>query len=107
LRYRAIWMGLPALMICGGLVLAETDRAPGLITKALIFGGNISFALYLSHPFSMNLAALLFKKAHLNQPWLFILFGSTAAIAAAALFYLLVEKPVTKFLNSRLNRYLA
>lgn len=104
LNYRALWLGIPALMMCAGLVLIEKPGPAGPVVNALVFGGNISFALYLSHPFAINITGLVFKKAGLDQPWLFIAVAMIAALCGAAAFYVVVEKPVTRLLTRFLPR---
>lgn len=103
LDYRALWLGLPALMICAGLVMIERPGPGNPVVRALVFGGNISFALYLSHPFAINIVGLVFKKTGWDQPTLFIAAAMVAALCGAAVFYLLVEKPVTAILNGCLR----
>jgi len=104
LNTRALWLGIPALMACAGLVMIETPGTANSIIRALVFGGNISFALYLSHPFAINVSALLVKKAGITQPWLFMSLAMVAALCAAAIFYLVIEKPVTRFLNGLIRK---
>jgi exopolysaccharide production protein ExoZ len=104
LDYRAAWLGLPALMMCAGLVMIERPGAGNPVIRALVFGGNISFALYLSHPFAINIVGLAFKKTGLDTPALFIATAMIAALCGAAAFYLLVEKPVTTILNGYLRK---
>ena len=104
LKFRAIWMGIPALTICASLVLIETKSTPGPIMRALIFGGNISFAIYLSHPFTMNATAVLFDKMGLHSPIAFFAVGTCVILFGAAAVYLLCEKPLTLWLTRQLNK---
>ena len=103
LQFRAIWMGLPASLICGGLVLIQRVATPRHLTNIGVFGGNISFALYLSHPFSMNATALIFDKLGWNDPIIFMYVAAATSLMTAAIIYLFFEKPVTEVLNLRLN----
>lgn len=96
---RALWLGIPALMICAGLVMIEKPGTAHPVIHALVFGGNISFALYLSHPFAINVTGLLFKKAGIDNPWVFMTAAMIAALCGAAAFYMIAEKPATKILN--------
>jgi exopolysaccharide production protein ExoZ len=104
LDYRALWLGLPALMMCAGLVMIEQPGPGNPVVRALVFGGNISFALYLSHPFAINIVGLAFKKAGWDQPALFIATAMIAALCGAAAFYSVVEKPITALLTGYLRR---
>lgn len=102
LDMRALWMGLPALLICAGLVLSEKPGPGNWLARLFVFGGNISFAIYLSHPFSMNATAMVFDKLHLHDPYLYLALCLPAILVAAALVYLLLEKPLTALLNRQL-----
>jgi len=104
LSWRAIWLGLPALMIAAGLVLIERPGREGPLVRMLVFGGNLSFALYLSHPFAINVMGLIFARSGLTSIPLFIIAAMIAAIIGAGLFYLWVEKPLTRSLNALLPR---
>lgn len=96
---RSLWLGIPALMICAGLVMIEKPGTANPVIRALVFGGNISFALYLSHPFAINITGLIFKKTDIDAPWIFMSVAMVVALCGASAFYLIFEKPVTKILN--------
>jgi len=104
LQFRVLWMGIPALAICAALVLIEANKPAGPVMRALIFGGNISFAIYLSHPFTMNATAIMFNKFGLHSPTAFFIVGSLVIFAGAAAVYLFFEKPVTGVLGRLVNR---
>lgn len=105
LSWRAIWLGLPALMIATGLVLIEKPGQEGPLVRTLVFGGNLSFALYLSHPFSINIMGLLFARTGITSIPFFIVAAMIASVIGAGLFYLFIEKPLTGWLNKSLRSY--
>lgn len=105
---RALWMGGPALLICGGVVLAA-DRSgePGRARRGLILLGDASYSIYLSHPFALNGVAVIW--GHLGapaNPWLYVWTALCISIMAGVAVHLLVEKPLTAYLNRRLGSHL-
>jgi peptidoglycan/LPS O-acetylase OafA/YrhL len=100
---RVLWMGLPALAICAGAVLLVQPVRYAGFKQALVFLGDASYALYLSHPFALNLVALLWSKAGLQQPYLYVALSCAVSLALGAVVHVLVEKPVTRYFSSRLS----
>ncbi len=106
-NFRCLWMGLPALAICASVVLARAQqRPPGPIKRQLVLWGDASYAIYLSHPFALNLVALLYARAGLHNPWLYVAVACLFSLLVGVLVHLWLEKPLTAYLNRRLNRYL-
>jgi len=101
--WRPLWMGLPAFVACAGPALLDEklDSALKPLMRALVFGGNASFALYLSHPFSINLVALVAPRIGIHSPWLYIVVAGGFAMIVAAFVYLLLERPMTGWLHRR------
>lgn len=70
--------------------------------KFLVFLGDISYSLYLSHPF----VDVIFKKIKLHDDLLrlpYFLLKIFMVIALAAFFYYFVEKKITQYLKVKLN----
>ena len=67
-----------------------------------MLGGDASYALYLSHPFSINVVILAWQRLHLSSPWLFMAATIVAAVAVAIAVHLLVERPLLRRLNAGL-----
>ena len=97
---RVIHVGLPALMLCASLALAPEPAAPGPIRRALVRGGDSSYTLYLSHTFTLNAAAILWHRSGGGMPEVSMVLAIVAAIAAAAIVYRWVERPMTDALHS-------
>jgi peptidoglycan/LPS O-acetylase OafA/YrhL len=97
---RWMWGGLPAFLLCAALMLGPAiGGVPG---KALAQGGDASYALYLSHPFVLNLVALLWVRlAAPASGWAYLAAGMTACIAAALAVHALVERPILSVLRRR------
>ena len=100
---RFIVAGIPASLIVAAAVfgLRETPRG---IAKALVLGGDASYALYLSHPFSINVVVLAWAKLHLGSPWLFIATAVVCAIAGAVVLHFAIERPLLGWLNARFTQ---
>ena len=96
---RVFNMGVPALLICAALILLPEPERIGWSGRALRAGGDASYALYLSHTFTINAVVLLWRKVGLGAPWLGVAVGMVTAIAAAVLFYRVVERPMTNALQ--------
>jgi exopolysaccharide production protein ExoZ len=99
LLWRPVWAGLPALAMCAGLALTQKDGRPGPVGRALGLGGDASYALYLSHPFAITPLAIGWRKLDLGLPWVFIATGIALAVAASIVTYLIVERPIMRWLG--------
>lgn len=101
--YRFLWMGLPALLLCSGFVLSDVkdNNSSNGIRDFLSFMGDASYSLYLSHPFSLNLIALLWVKCKFGTPWLYVGISCFFSLLCAVFVYLWIEKPLVGF-SSRL-----
>ncbi len=105
--YRPLWMGLPALAICSGFALVDEAPEPGPVKRALVFGGDVSFVLYLSHPFALTLVSMLWKKAHLTHAWGYVVVANLFSVVVACVLHVLIEKPATTSINRFVSRRLA
>lgn len=104
---RAFWMGIPALLICGGVVLAPDGAAePGWLRRQLVLLGDASYSIYLSHPFALNAVALAWRKIAAPNPWLYVWVAIAISIVVGVAVHLLLEKPMTAYLNRRLKKHL-
>jgi peptidoglycan/LPS O-acetylase OafA/YrhL len=92
--------GLPALILFMLLWRLPADRIHRNF-YGLVILGDASYALYLSHPFTLTIMKLAMKSLHvaeLGMPVLTIIYctaAMAAAVGAAILFYVLLERPVT------------
>lgn len=95
---RPLWMGLPALAICAAAVFTREKSKTNQISKLMVFGGDISYALYLSHPFALNLLFLVYVQLGLRDVWIYVWSACAFSLMVAVLFHWWVEKPVTQYL---------
>lgn len=98
---RAIRNGVPSVMWVAAVVLGPWRLTAEPANSALNFGGDASYALYLCHPFALNVVSLFWTKLHLGSPWAFVAASCVASMAAAAAVHLGVEKPLARLLRSR------
>ena len=97
---RPLWMGIPAVLFCAAAVFVREPATPGPLLRVLIFGGDASFAIYLSHPFTLTAVAALWRHTGISQPTVYIVVAAIASIGAAAVLHVALERPVMKRLNA-------
>ena len=94
--FRLIWGGLPAAMIAAGVLLLRDRPAPSPIKRALMAGGDASYALYLSHPFVLSALALVCARAALTDAALYIGVAFVACVGFSLVFHRRCEKPLLR-----------
>lgn len=99
---RFITGGIPAILIASGVVLGPHAPLKRPFTW-LALGGDASYALYLTHPFTIKALAVVGAKLALPPVAVFAL-GVIACIAVSIVVHLVFEKPVGNFLQRRLDR---
>lgn len=101
---RALWMGLPALCLVAAGALVDAPAAAGRWMKAGVLGGDASYALYLSHPFTLALCAWGFRSLGWPLGWGPLLLACAACLVVAVAFHLWFEKPLVGRLNRLFSR---
>ncbi len=92
---RWLWAGVPSLLIAAGVVLGPEPRDFPL-RRWLVLGGGASYALYLSHLFSLKAVGIVWQKLGIDSSLGFLLVAGAVAIVAAVLVHLFVEKPMLR-----------
>ena len=100
-RWRFLWAGVPSLLICAGVALVREPENPGAFKRFFIFGGDMSFALYLSHPFTLTALAFAMTQTGVRDPSLYIGVSFFICMAVAAGIYLWIERPVYRWLSAQ------
>lgn len=96
---RWVWEGGPAFILAVAMALG-----PEWTMQPLARGGDASYSLYLSHPFSLNLLALVWTRAHLPPSgWAYVVAGMITCILTALGVWYLVEMPLLHLLKRRLE----
>lgn len=96
--------GIPALLLCAGLLLAPEPARVGALGQWVRRGGDASYTLYLSHYMIVHAMVMLWKKAGIGLPWLGVAAAVLCALLFSLLFFRIVERPVTDALQRRFGR---
>lgn len=98
---RLITGGIPAALLVAAVVLGVQGTGRSVAVRALILGGDASYALYLTHPFAIKGAGAIARKLGImsTAPWLFIALVAGGAIVIAVLVHLYCELPMLRWLN--------
>ncbi|CAB3776047.1 hypothetical protein LMG28688_00155 [Paraburkholderia caffeinitolerans] len=104
-HYMLLYYGIPACLMVACSLSLESAMGSGLSTRAAIFVGNASYAVYLSHPYCVEAARKLLPKAipgfEATAP-LGVVVIIVMATAVGGALYVLVDKP----LHARARRLL-
>jgi len=97
--WRWLVAGSPALLIVAAAALGPQagDRP---LSRLFRFLGDSSYALYLSHPFTINLLVIVWRKLGWATG-LFIVAGTVLSIVMGGLTYVLLERPILDALHRR------
>jgi peptidoglycan/LPS O-acetylase OafA/YrhL len=98
---RVVAVGIPALLVAASFILSPEPERAGLARRALQAGGDASYTIYLSHTFTINAVTILWRAAGLRPSWAGVAVGCALSLAAALIFYRLIERPVTEALQRR------
>jgi len=100
-----VW-GLPAFAVVGGLALASRELPRNLFWRALGFVGNASYSLYLFHALGLGVPAMFLGRAIdlAQHPWVHLALIVISATVPGVLIYLFAEKPLTAWLQRRIER---
>ena len=103
---RILWMGVPALCICAGTVLAVSggERPLSPFKRLLVLLGDASYAIYLSHPFSLNAVAVVWKHVGPINAWVYVCTACVVSVLVGVAAHLWMEKPMTRYLNHQVER---
>jgi peptidoglycan/LPS O-acetylase OafA/YrhL len=100
LEYRVLTHGVPAFLVTAAAVLGNEPSRVGYAGRLLRLGGDASYALYLSHPFSINVFALGWKRIVIDAPWAFVTGATAFSIIVAVCVFYLIERPILLSLNA-------
>lgn len=98
---RVIWSALPSFMLVAAAALYDAPALSGRIRKLLVAGGDASYALYLSHPFTIQLVGKLVRHSDRIGPRGFIAIASLAAVAVAVATHRYLERPAIALIGAR------
>lgn len=101
---RALFYGLPALMIFAGTLHMRLNPGSAAV-RLLQLAGDASYSIYLSHMMSMAVCGMVWRKVLggglPGNTALFMLFSIPVCAVGGWLCYKLVEEPMTEWLRKR------
>ncbi|MFC3580133.1 acyltransferase family protein [Sphingomonas hylomeconis] len=100
---RLLGLGLPAALLSFGIIFGPTPTAPGRLFRLAVLCGDASYSLYLSHPYTINVLVVIWRKLGLGMPYLFFALAVAGSIVVSILLYTQFELRIVKLLN-RLTR---
>jgi len=100
-----IW-GLPALAIVGAFALSEKPVNANLFWRGCGFLGDASYSLYLVHTLAVGVPVMVLGRfiAPASAPWFYLAAIMIAAIVPALLVHVYLEKPLTEWLQRKIER---
>lgn len=96
--------GIPGALIVAAFVLGR-DLADSPVTRILVIGGNASYALYLSHLFTLRGVGMAWERTGWSSPHLYALIAVAASIAVGVVVHLYLERPILNGLRTLPGRW--
>src|SRR4029434_7997689 len=90
-----------------GMSLSSLPSPKSRVIRGVVFLGDMSYALYLTHLLSFSLVAWIVAKLAINpagHAWTYFAATLATDLLVAAATYLMVEKPTTNFLKRWIER---
>ena len=97
---RMVANGVPAAMLCAAFLFAVEPSAPGPLRRAFAGSGDASYALYLSHTFTIN--AVVLAIGGRVTGWVTMAIAIALAVIASLFIHRLVERPMLGALHRRI-----
>src|SRR5262249_18484498 len=89
-----VGFGIPAIFMVTACALGFGSLAcTNMACSVAVFLGEASYALYLIHPFTIDLSRTLIDYG--GHPWIFLATALSLTIGAASVVYVTFEKPLT------------
>lgn len=101
---RVLLWGIPSTAIVAGLLFLESNRSLP-VHRSLILFGDASYSIYLTHFFSLTVFDKIWLLLKLKSPDILIIAAVIFSIAVGVIFYLIVEKTLLEYLNSKYSAY--
>lgn len=96
---RVIKWGIPSVLIVTGALLVERSGIASFPSLLVKLGGS-SYSLYLSHIFTISAIGKLWVTIFGSMYGTFIVVATASSILVGHLSYVIVEKPMTRYLNN-------
>lgn len=95
--------GIASFLLVTGSAAYELDH-PSDMPRIFVFLGDASYSIYLTHAMFINAMAVAYNRLNISTllgPFLTTQSIILLAVAAACLFYLLLERPLLRWLSTR------
>ncbi len=104
---RSVGWGLPSSVLVWSALMLDRSRLE--IDPVVIFAGDSSYSLYLSHLFVISALRIVWMKFHMpTDSWqslaVFTVIGVVLAILVGSLTYLIIERPIMQIIRRYRNR---
>jgi len=99
--YRLAVYGLPSVVIVGAAALLIPSHLDRRVPRLVLLLGDASYALYLSHRFTLRLTSEVTGRLELTSPDIQVLFAVVTCVAAGVTVHLWIEKPLLRMLQHR------
>lgn len=100
---RALSWGVPAAFIVAGFIWGFPDQNAVRMKPLADWLGESSYSLYLSHPFSVGLAVMLWPLPKQNFEWQLVATAVAAGLIGGILSHRLLERPLLLWMQHRLK----
>jgi peptidoglycan/LPS O-acetylase OafA/YrhL len=97
-------LGVQYAALVLGLLMLEFKSKEN-IPKFVLFGGDFSYSLYLTHAMVGPIAALLLSKVGIHSITASLIFMLVIMLLVAATCFVYIEKPISLAVSKRLRRY--
>lgn len=106
---RAFYWGVPGTLLVAGVVLLES-RGRMFSSRTLHLLGDASYSIYLTHILALGVFRVVWAKTvslDVNgwQMGAFLVLGMAVCTVTGLVFHLVIEKPLTRFLNRGVARF--
>lgn len=101
--WRVLCWGLPAALLVAGLVIIERQTPVRHLTVPHLLG-DASFAIYLSHPFTLGVLGWAWGRLELGSVFtadVFVVIAMLICALGGVLLHLLAERPLTALMRNR------
>ncbi len=101
---RLLLWGIPSAALVMGLLFLELNQRLQF-NRQLILVGDASYSIYLTHYFALTVFTKFWYLSRLPFPDVFIILAVIFATVVGTGFYLLIEKKILHYLNSKYEQY--
>lgn len=100
---RLVSLGIPSVIFASAFIFFLPARLGGALSGIARLGGDSSYTLYLSHPFTLAIVKIVWLRldAGGSMPWLYVWAATMACVLAGYVLYLVIERPLLRLWKPR------